>query len=171
MSGYEQEHEQTFVPKTNIYELQGWFKGQETMSTMNDAAKTEGYMKTCTRLVSFRMPICKPTTDFTASLKSSMGTPEAAQLVQSLTDARSEMISTYQSSSTIEVKIKAVENYIPLLYRLLESVNATDKLTLDKELTFEWLGAISNKGEYFKSHDILFELIMVLHTKVWHCYH
>eukprot|EP01032_Pedospumella_encystans_P011349 gene11349-13200_t len=135
------------------------------MSTMNDAAKTEGYMKTCTRLVSFRMPICKPTTDFTASLKSSMGTPEAAQLVQSLTDARSEMISTYQSSSTIEVKIKAVENYIPLLYRLLESVNATDKLTLDKELTFEWLGAISNKGEYFKSHDILFELIMVLHTK------
>lgn len=135
------------------------------MSTTNDAVKADGYMKTCSRLVSFRMPICKPTTDFTASFKSSIGSPDAAQLVQSLTAARSEVISTYQSNSTIEMKIKAVESYIPYLYRLLESMNATQKLTLDKELTFEWLGAISNKGEYFKSHDVLFELIMVLHTK------
>lgn len=138
------------------------------MSTINDAAKMDGYMKTCTRLVCFRMPICKPTIDFSASFKSSTAAASSAQLVQSLSAARSELIASYQSSSTIEVKIKAVEDYIPILYRLLESVNATQKLTLDKELTFEWYGAFSNKGEYFKSHDILFELIMVLHTKVCH---
>lgn len=136
------------------------------MSSVNDPTKTDGYLKSCTRLVAFRLPICKPTLDYHASFKSSLGTPEAMQLIQSLSEARGGMVSAYQSSGSFEVKIKAAEDYIPLLYQLLDTMQNSPKLRLDKDLTFEWQGGICNKGEFFKSHDALYELIMVLHAKV-----
>lgn len=136
------------------------------MATVSDAAKADGYMKSCTKLVSFRTPICKPTLDFHASFKHSIGSPETAALIRSLSDARADLVSAYQSSSSYDVKIKCAEDYIPLLYRLVDSINSAQKLQLDKELSFEWQGGITQKGEFFKSNYVLYELLMVFHAKV-----
>lgn len=139
---------------------------RQRMATISDAAKADGYMKSCTKLICFRTPICKPTLDFHASFKHSIGSPEAVALIQSLSEARTDLVTAYQSSSSYDVKIKCAEDYIPLLYRLLDSVNSAHKLQLDKELTFEWQGGITQKGEFFKSGDVLFELLMMFHAKV-----
>ena len=139
------------------------------MSSLSDVAKAEGFVKACTRLINFRLPTCKPTVDFQACFKSSIGTEDAANLVKMLVQTRFEMITIlYQPGSTNDAKLASVESYLPFLFSLLDSTSAVQlqPIQYDRELTFEWSGCVTNNLEFTRSNDVVFEVIMVLYTKV-----
>lgn len=136
------------------------------MASPSDVAKTDGFLRFGTRVFNFRIPICRPSVDFAASFKSSIGAPEAASFVTVLTQTRIDMIHIiYNTSGIYDQKLKAVETYLLLAWKLAD-LFASQKLQLDKDLCFEWRGAITDKPDCSKSSDIIFELLLLLHTKV-----
>lgn len=136
------------------------------MSNASEVAKADGFYRFGSRVFNFRMPTCRPTVDYQASFKSSVGNPESAAFISQLAQLRLEMTGAlYTSPGAYDQKIKALDMYLAQVYRLVDAF-ATQKLQLDKQLQFEWRGAISDKIEGAKSSDILFELLFLLHTKV-----
>ena len=136
------------------------------MSNTSEVAKADGFQRFGSRVFNFRLPTCRPTVDYQASFKSSVGTPEAASFITKLTQLRLEMTgSLYSSPGSYDQKIKALDAYLVQVFRLSDAF-AMQALKLDKQLHFEWRGAISDKIEAAKSSDILFEILFLLHTKV-----
>lgn len=136
------------------------------MANPSDVAKTDGFLRFGTRIYNFRVPLCKQSVDYQAALKSSIGAPETASFVTSLAQARLDMINTlYSTAGAYEQKIKAIEAYMLLVFKLHDAFGA-QKIQLDKELSFEWRGSVTDKPDFFRSSDVLFELLLVLHSKV-----
>lgn len=136
------------------------------MAHSEDVSKADGFTKACARITAFRVPLCKPNVDFNVVFKSSVGNPDAAKFVQTLTQLRNEMANLLMVSAPNENKIKSVDTYLFNLLRLWDTVTSDPKIKTDRELVFEWRGSVTEKAEFSKSSDLLFEIIMVLHTKV-----
>jgi hypothetical protein len=136
------------------------------MSNPADVAKASGFLKFATRIYSFRIPICRPTIDYQASFKSSVGNPEAASFVAILAQTRADMINTlYTVPNAFDLKLKAVDAYLLQVYRLADCM-LTQTVQFDRDLAFEWKGAVTDQVDFSKSSDIIFEIMFVLHTKV-----
>lgn len=135
------------------------------MSNPVDVSKADGFTKACTRITAFRTPLCKPNVDFNVVFKSSVGYPDSAKFVQTLTQTRNEMSNLLMVAAPNENKIKSVDVYLYNILRLWDAINADPKIQLDREMVFEWRGSIDSKADFSKSPDVLFEIIMVLHTK------
>lgn len=71
----------------------------------------------------------------------------------------------YSAPGAHDQKVKTVDAYLTLVWKLHEAF-ATQKLQLDKDLSFEWRGSISERPECARSSDVLFEILNLLHTKV-----
>ena len=136
------------------------------MASLTDVAKAEGYLKACTRLTNLRVPICKATVDFQISFKSSIAAEDAASFIQTLGSTRNDMANALLANVANDVKIASVEAYLPHLYRFLDCCNSGQKIQMDKDVIFEWRGAITDRPDFFKSPDLVYEIMMVLHTKV-----
>jgi hypothetical protein len=124
----------------------------------------------------YSLPVIRGTADFRGAFKSYMTTNDSTlALVENLTASRQNLSQTVSSNAPIEMKLKATEEYLPLIYLLYESVLAQGSgLRADKELIFEWkLYLNAGTVPAFRSNDIVFEIIMVLHLKVrgYYCFH
>lgn len=137
------------------------------MAMFADSAKLmTAYRRAITRLFKFsRVGLSTPSTDFNASFKSSLDASGVASFITQLAEARGQYISMAANGS-IEAIIASVDAYIPLLLRLVTSMTLQkESLRLDRDLVFEWQGAIGDKMDFFKSNDVVFELLMVYHSK------
>ena len=136
------------------------------MSNSTDLAKADAFLKFGSRLIAFRIPTCRPSVDYVTSFKSSTGNEDAAQFINQLAQARLEMINCmYLASFPYNQKISILDEYLLQVYRLSDYFTQ-QKLQLDRELMFEWRGAITDKPDFSKSSDIVFEIMFLLHTKV-----
>lgn len=136
------------------------------MANSAGVSKADGFTKACARITAFRTPVCKPNVDFNVVFKSSVGNPDAAKFVQALTQTRNEMCNLLLVAAPNENKIKSVDLYLYNLLRLWDTMSYDTKIQLDRDLVFEWRGSITDKADFSKSSDLVFEIIMVLHTKV-----
>jgi hypothetical protein len=147
-----------------IYILLHTVKFKE-MSSVSDIAKAEGYSSSCTKLLYFRVPLTT-NIDFKAAFKSSIAAPEAATMIDQLNSTRQNMFTVLHSAQPFDAKIKAVDAYVPHLLRYFDmATDSEQNIQSDKLILFEWKGTLSER-DFFKSSDVLFELIMVLQTKV-----
>jgi hypothetical protein len=141
------------------------------MANPSDVAKTDGFLRLGTRIFNFRVPICRQSVDYQASLKSSIGAPEAASFVAQLGQARLDMTNTlYYAAGSNDDKIRSIAAYMALVLKLSDAF-AAQKVQLDKELTFEWRGSITSTPDCSRSSDLLFEVLFLLHTKVMFAAH
>jgi hypothetical protein len=111
----------------------------------------------------------KLTTDFKAAFKNSTNSEESINLIEKLTLTRHDLHVSLISDSTPESKLAAVDNYLPNILLLMNTLHSQDKITFDRTLTFEWKGTLHTDELYYKSAYITYEVLMVLHTKVFVC--
>lgn len=123
-------------------------------------------VKGFTRLYNFRVATCKPSVDYFASFKSSIGTEDAQNLIEQLMKTRTEMITTLYSNSRFDIKLSSVENYLPHLLRLWDSLINQQDVKTDRDMLFEWRGSITDSFDCMKSSNVVYDLIMTLQTKV-----
>lgn len=120
--------------------------------------------KVCAQLHDFRLPSTRPT-DFKASFKNSMNNEGSANLIEKLSVTRAEMLIAISSPVAVDQKLIAIENYLPNIMLLMNTLKAHEKLVFDKTIIFEWRGSMASIEEFFKSSDVVYEVIMVLQTK------
>lgn len=121
------------------------------------------------RLVIFLTPIMKGSVNFEACFHSSSGEQAPAELVHNLTTARSEIYDKLlKPSGAARSIIDAIDVYLPLIWQLMTSLENQPPVRLECSLLFEWKGALNtvqaNLG-FSAFPDIIYELIMMLHTK------
>jgi hypothetical protein len=118
----------------------------------------------------FSLPLPRGNPDFQGAFKSFLGQSEStAKLIASLSKGRIELGNILQNHSTsFENKLLFVDNYLPLVYQLYESLLANGQpVKSDKELVFEWkLYLAPGNQPNFRSSDLQFEMMMLLHLKV-----
>jgi hypothetical protein len=117
----------------------------------------------------FSLPTSRGTADYRGAFKTYLSTSEATSaLIEGLMKGRMDLSQLLITNSHNEARIKAVDDYLPLVYQLYESILAHGGgLHADKELIFEWkLYLGGNNAPSFRSNDIIFEIIMLLHLKV-----
>ncbi len=117
------------------------------------------------RLVVFRTSLTKPTVNFAQSFHSSSGEILAHELVTALTNARYEVQTHLGTSDSPKPILDAIDNYLPLLWHFFSSLENQPPVKIDTPLIFEWKGAISINAIFCAYPDIIYEIIMVLHTK------
>jgi hypothetical protein len=133
----------------------------------NDAIQVDKFHRACTEMYNFRVPTMKLTTDFKAAFKNSTNSEESANLIEKLTLTRHDLHVSLISDSTPESKLAAVDNYLPNILLLMNTLHGQEKITFDRALTFEWKGTLHTDELYYKSTYITYEVLMVLHTKVF----
>jgi hypothetical protein len=118
----------------------------------------------------FPLPLPRGNPDFHGAFKSYLGQSETtANLVASLSKARIDLGNILQNYNiSFENKILFVDAYLPLVYQLYESLLANGQpVKSDKELVFEWKLYLSPGNQpNFRSADLQFEMMMLLHLKV-----
>lgn len=126
------------------------------------------FLNQCCSMLRFRTPVIKPTNmvNYTTSFKSSIGSPESKDLAENLTATRKQMAGELGSSaSTTVTRLQTVDAYLVFIQKLLDSLNNQAPVGIDKQLVFEWRGALSPPETFSMSNEIIYELGMVLHTK------
>lgn len=132
----------------------------------NDAIQVDKFHRACTEMYNFRVPTTKLTTDFKASFKNSTNSEESTNLVEKLILTRADMQASLISDAQPESKLAAVDNYLPNILLLMNTLQSQEKITFDKSLSFEWKGSLHTDETFYKSAYITYEVMMVLHTKV-----
>lgn len=152
-----------------------------TNSICIDAIKTDNFNKLLVRLYNFAVPYplkqnnIKSTTSanvyemFKLSYKSYLGTNEFLELITQLDYKRSSMINYLnETNCSFDTKLVSIDQYLTSLYQFMDVLNnQSEIIKCDRPMSFEWRGGIDRKSnDIFKSSEILFELLMTLHTKV-----
>jgi hypothetical protein len=130
----------------------------------------DAFNRYCTSLYKFRIPLCKNNgqVDYQASFVSSSGSEDAKNLCSNLNAARKQLLIELASASPSQnLRLSCIDAYLPLLSILISSLNSQPPVTIERQLSFEWYGAFANGPTvvYSQSHELIFELSMVLHTK------
>lgn len=118
----------------------------------------------CAQLFNFRQPLARGTADFAATFNSSAGNEDTMSFLKNLTSLRKRMCEALNTNSPASVKLAALNEYVPQLWRLVISLESQD-VPLDKALHFSWRGGIAFVETFTETSDIAFELIMALHAK------
>ncbi len=69
------------------------------------------------------------------------------------------------SSSDLEPKLQMVDTYIPYIAQLLHVVIHQPDIRLEAPLSFEWRGSITTSEAPSRHAEVVYDLIMTLHTK------
>lgn len=121
------------------------------------------------KLFVFPTPEIKESVDFEKCFFSSAGEESVSEYVKHLTRSRESMKNALNSSHGNSNSILAeIDSYIPLLWQLLNSLDNQDPVKIECPLRFVWKGAILigiAKLDKTVFSDIIFDLIMSLHTK------
>lgn len=115
----------------------------------------------------FATPKCigKPV-DFVRILHSSICSEESFDMVQSLQYWRNNMALKLSSADAgCEEKLKSIDDYVPHILLFFNSLKNQPSVRLDAEMIFEWLGSFSSDKKGHRFPDIIFEVIMTLHSK------
>eukprot|EP01040_Poterioochromonas_malhamensis_P015152 gene15152-16915_t len=118
----------------------------------------------------YALPLPKNNADFRGAFKSYLAQSESTNaLIENISRTRTDVVNLVGSNAPLEQRIKAVDDYLPHLYLLYESIVAHQGgagLKADKELVFEWRCYLApNNLPHFKSSDLVFEIMMTLHLK------
>eukprot|EP01041_Mallomonas_annulata_P001502 gene1502-2897_t len=126
----------------------------------------EGFLRSCAQLFTFRDSLPK-STDVEKAFVSSVGNEDTSAFMHNLTTSRQIMTNELANpSSTTSARLNTVTQYIPEIYRLLESLNKSESdVHLDKRLVFEWRGGLIITDTWTPYEEVLYDIIMALHTK------
>jgi hypothetical protein len=116
-------------------------------------------------LYPFNIPIAKDSVDFKACFHSSCGSESATALVTNLTQFREKFRLSLVNFSSLSLILSSVDEYLPFLWQLLDSLDRQEPVRLDTPLRFVWKGGISTLPEYHSYNQVIFELIMTIHAK------
>eukprot|EP01039_Chlorochromonas_danica_P007938 gene7938-8757_t len=120
----------------------------------------------CLSFYTFTLPVCKVLTDFRAVFKNYLDDPETATLVEVVVQARAAMATALVTKGQPhESKMSALDQYLNALFTTYESLLAQGGVKVRQSLQFEWVLYQSGTGDVFRSSDMIFELIMLLHVK------
>eukprot|EP01038_Epipyxis_sp_PR26KG_P009082 gene9082-12248_t len=147
------------------------------MST--DVAELSNFYQSCVQMIDIHLPRATNTTDYRRSFRSSISDKSATDLIEKLIITRNNFVAQLNSKDEIMLKIQTVDEYLPTLCHLIDSVTQQaengNKIHPDVDLQFEWNGSLCLETDYYKSNDIVFEYLMALHSKAFlhykHAYH
>jgi hypothetical protein len=135
-----------------------------------DAAALYRFYQSLSHMPDLGYPYTRGIPDYKGAFKSYLpATPELNDLVEFITIVRTDLSQLMVRPGFHVEKLKLVDDYLPLITRLMDSLIAAQTIQADKALVFEWkpfLGGGNNTGPAFRSSDIIFEVIMMLHFKV-----
>ena len=129
-------------------------------------------MHSCTFSFEFRKPECKHDSDscfYRNAFKKSISSVESFDFVTALDASRNafiECINTPHSEENLMRMLVCAEIYIKNLLSLLHSLTNQSPVEIDGPLIFSWRGSITPSHESSSFREIVFELVMVYHTKV-----
>lgn len=87
-----------------------------------------------------------------------------SKFFESLTESRKLFIRSFEDHNTsYQSRLSLVQSYLNNILILWASIKEKGQVEPDKELLFEWRLYINGQGEYYKSNEILFEIIFVYH--------
>lgn len=117
----------------------------------------------------FRKPTIKESFDFEQCFYCSSGEESVNEFVKDITRTRKQMqdalVSPHMNSmSTLET----IDAYLPLLWQLFDSLERQEPVKVETPLRFVWCGSVIVNFPRLDSipyGDIIFELIMTLHSK------
>lgn len=107
----------------------------------------------------------KANLDYGASFNSSVETPEAIALLESLQSART-ALELKLPTSDLDGIISCIDDYLPHLFRLIWSLKSNPAVPIAKLTVFEWVGSFQLAPTTRKFQVFSFELVMCLHTLV-----
>jgi hypothetical protein len=116
-------------------------------------------------LYPFNTPIAKDPVDFKSCFHSSCGSETAMALVTNLTQSREKFRLSLVNYSSLSQILSSIDEYLPFLWQLLDSLDRQDPVRLDSPLRFVWKGGVSILPEYHSYNQVIFELIMTIHAK------
>ena len=106
--------------------------------------------------------------DVVSCFKSSASSEESSNFIEHLSSVRRSMVLEIRAvGSSSASKLSCVEQYIPLVFRLMESLNNQPAVVLDRVLLFEWKGALTTERDPARFEEIIYDLIMSLHAKAF----
>lgn len=132
---------------------------------MSEAPIIEPILKQVISLYSFQLPFIKEGVNFIDCFHSSCEANETMNLVTNLTLTREKLRSSINNSLSLNEILSSFDEYLPFLWQLLDSLDRQDPVRLDIPLRFIWKGCISNLPECHSYNQVIFELIMTLHSK------
>mmetsp|Transcript_25306 Transcript_25306/g.42700 ORF Transcript_25306/g.42700 Transcript_25306/m.42700 type:complete len:504 (-) Transcript_25306:849-2360(-) len=121
------------------------------------------------KLFVFRTPEILESFDFAACFHCSSGEESVGEFVKELTRSREKMKISLRATNINSSSLLAdIDAYIPLIWQLLDSLDRQDPVKVETPLRFIWKGAIIrgySKMDNTVFSDVIFDLIMSLHTK------
>lgn len=118
-------------------------------------------------LINIRPATCTGSVDYLVCFRSALFHTETIEFLSALTTARTavaENLRTCFTTSNYAAGIAALENYAALLFKLMSSLNSQPPVRLDAPLVYGWQSPFD--GVTYQSPDIVFDLVMVLFSKV-----
>jgi hypothetical protein len=121
----------------------------------------------------FRLPKCgKIPVNFQKIFHPSICSEESNLLISNLEKSRLKMAKQLELvSATVSEKLDSVNEYLPLIEKLFNSLKNQPPVRLDAAMMFHWVGSFSEVENISKFPEIIFEVTMVLHAKavLHHC--
>lgn len=135
-----------------------------------------GYSKFIVGLATFfpiPLPLPRAATDFKACFKTYLHKADTAALIDELSALKLNVVQLcLDNNVSFEAKLPVVDAYLAALWRLQDSLLATGGIVkADRELAFDWRLYVSGHAEAFRSNEVLFEIIMIMHTKALFHFH
>jgi hypothetical protein len=112
----------------------------------------------------FRIPKCKEV-NYREAFKSSMNTVESIGIIERLEKCTKQLSQALSFQCDYQSILTIIEEYLPNLFHLMESLKGQNKVRADCDINFEWIGSFVVDMKGFHSTDIIFEILMVMHTK------
>ena len=116
-------------------------------------------------LYSFRLPTTK-SIDFHEHFKGYLENADNLSFIHKLQHSRMSMCAELSSDTSSESKLRALDEYIPNIYYLLDSLMNQPPVEISKQFSFEWRGSITISNFPSIYQEIIYEVAMVLHSKV-----
>jgi hypothetical protein len=132
---------------------------------MTEPPTIDPILKQVIGLFPFSPPLIKDSVDFKACFHSSIGAEQASVFVTNLTQSRERFRAALCNYSALNYTLQVLDEYLPLLWQLLDSLDRQPPVRLDSPLRFTWKGGVSTLPEYFSYNQVIFELILTLHSK------
>ncbi|RYG68314.1 hypothetical protein EON64_05475 [archaeon] len=120
-----------------------------------------------TSFYSYPYPVCKAGNDLRSVFRDYLDDDATRSLVESTAQAKAIMLACLvDKTMNFEQRIEAVDQYLHALRSVHESLLTKGGVKVSQNPVFEWtLFVQGGAAESFKSADMVFELLMLLHLK------
>ena len=117
----------------------------------------------------FPLPSIKESFDFERCFHCSIGEERVNEFIKKLSNAREKMAVSLNSNNLNAASVmNDIDDYTPLLWQLLDSLDRQEPVTIETPLRFVWKGSVISgypKIDGIIYEDVIFDLIMTLHAK------